>query len=374
METASYKIELRIDGVLIGDVSRLAQNLTWARRRTKVGVDSIDFTLNDVLFAEWCEERNTDINTMIRPLALDCRIVRNGIEVVGGFLATLPSYTPRGTSADLAMHFDGYQNLLAGVYMYPVGTQTGAMGTLVSNWIQVAETRSSAAGKAFGFTQGTINALPSVTHTFDNYISIKDAIANRCDNISGAGPFDVYWHPDRTYDVIKDSNFGHRIHDYIIDYPARLTGVSATSISAQEVSGFASVVIGIGAGEISAEAAKNTAIITTQTNSASVDKYGYGEAIYQDSSISQLQTLEYNSQSELARLSNPIWQPETTLTGRQVNPQPEGNNKIWVGDTIEINNAEDLTGMTSGWFRVNELEVTRSATGAESIRPIWERV
>ena len=57
MMNADYEVNLYIDGTLIGDCRKLAQNLKWVRRRTKVGADEIDFTLNDVLFNEWCEER-----------------------------------------------------------------------------------------------------------------------------------------------------------------------------------------------------------------------------------------------------------------------------------------------------------------------------
>ena len=83
IEVAEYAVELRLNGQLIGDVRRLAQDLTWARRRTKCGVDTVDFTLNDVLFAEWCAERGTTIAEMLKPLALDCRVIRNGVPVVG---------------------------------------------------------------------------------------------------------------------------------------------------------------------------------------------------------------------------------------------------------------------------------------------------
>ena len=62
IETAKYILELRLNGTLIGNIQPLAQNLQWARRRTMAGVDSIDFTLNDVLFAKWCEERGTTIS------------------------------------------------------------------------------------------------------------------------------------------------------------------------------------------------------------------------------------------------------------------------------------------------------------------------
>ena len=374
LQNAKYEVQLRIDGVLIGDVSRIAQNLTWVRRRTKVGADEIDLTLNDVLFQEWLVARGTDINNVLKPLALDCRVVRNGIPVLGGFLATMPGYSPRETSADLQLRFDGYINYLAGVHVYPIGTITKRMGQMIVDRITEADTRAGNAGKAFGFTAGTISTMNQVTQTFDNYKPVKDFIVDRCDNVSGAGPFDVYFHPDRTYDILSDPNFGEIITDWTAYYPTRLNGVSVTSISAQEVSGFASAVIGIGAGEISADPAQNTAITSVQSNPESVAEYGYAEAILQDSSVSRQNTLDNNTEALLAESSNPIWQPQITFTGRQVAPTPNGEKKMWIGDTITIVNEEDMTGMTSGAFRVNELSVSVSSTGAETIAPVLERV
>lgn len=373
IEVAEYAVELRLNGQLIGDVRRLAQDLTWARRRTKCGVDTIDFTLNDVLFAEWCAERGTTIAEMLKPLALDCRVIRNGVPVVGGFLATMPAYSPNGTSANLALSFDGYINYLAGVYISPVGTQTGRMGTLIQNWITMADTRARNAGKAYGFVAGHIDTMASVEQTFDNYKTVKDVIVERCDNSTGAGLFDVYFDVDRAYNIYKDQNFGEIIKDYTVRYPASLNGVSATSISASEVDGFASTVIAVGAGEISSDASKNTAITTTITDSAKVTEYGYYEDMYQESSISKMDTLTRNAQTRLKNDGDMRWQPEITLTGRQVAPAPLASGKIWLGDTITINNAADVTGTTNGQFRVNELAVKVGATNSEIITPTLER-
>lgn len=373
IKTAEYSVELRLNGVLIGNVQPLVQNLTWARRRTMAGVDSIDFTLNDVLFARWCERRNTTIQEMLKPYALDCRIIRNGTPVVGGFLATMPAYSPRGTSADLQLRFDGYTNLLAGVYMYPVGTQSGEAGAIFASWIQVADSRASAAGKAFDFTAGTVSTFPTIQQNFDNYKTIKDAIADRADNLTGAGQFDLYWDADRTYNIIKDEDFGTQIVDYSIMYPMAGT-VGAVSISAGEVDGFASSIIAVGAGEISSDATKNTAITYMSTDSDAVSEYGYAETMYQESSISVQATLERNADARLADASNGRWQPEITLTGREVSPVPSGERKIWIGDTVRIQNNEDMTGQTSGWFRVQELEVSVGDTGAEVIKPVLKRV
>lgn len=372
--TADYRLELRLNGVLIGNIYPLAQNLVWARRRTMAGVDSIDFTLNDVLFAKWCEQRGTTISDMLKPYALDCRVIRNGQPVVGGFLATMPAYSPRGTSADLALRFDGYTNLLAGVYMYPIGQQSGEAGSVFASWIQVADDRAYNAGKGFGFLAGDISTFNSIQQTFDNYKTIKDAIADRADNITGAGPFDLYWDADRTYNIIKDDEFGKKITDYIIKYP--MAGkIGAVEISASEVDGFASSIIAIGSGEISSDATKDTAITYMKTDSAFVQEYGYAEMMYQDSSISVQATLERNAEARLTNAQEARWEPQITLTGRQVIPAPtEASERLWLGDTVKIQNDEDLTGQTSGWFRVQELSVALSPAGGEVITPVLKRV
>lgn len=374
LEIPEYEVQLRLNGTLIGNVRRLAQNLTWVRRRTKAGVDEIDFELNDVLFSAWCEERGVTINQMLKPMALDCRIVRNGVALVGGFLATMPGYSPNGTSATLSMRFDGYMNLLGGVYIRPIGKVTGRMGDLIQQRVEAAETLAQNAGKGFGITAGTIEQLPVVEHTFDNYKTVKDWVAERCDNTTGAGPFDMIFDVDRSYDITSDDNFGDVIADYTIRYPSLRVGVAATSITAPEVSGYASTVIGIGAGEISSDASKNTAITSIQTNNDAVFEYGYAETIMQESSISVQQNLDNNTTAMLNTVSDITWQPEITLVGKQVAPVPVGANKIWIGDTVTIVNEEDMTGQTSGAFRVNELRVKVSATGAEDITPTLERV
>lgn len=373
IKTAEYILELRLNGTLIGNIQPLAQGLTWARRRTMAGVDSIDFTLNDVLFAKWCEDRGTTIQEMLKPYALDCRIIRDGEPVIGGYLATMPAYQPRGTSADLQMKFDGYTNLLAGVYMHPIGQQSGEAGSVFASWIQVADSRADAAGKEFGFTAGTISTFSTIQQTFDNYKSIKDAIADRADNITGAGPFDLYWDADRTYNIIKDSEFGEQITAYSIIYPMA-GSVGAVSISANEVDGFASSMIAVGAGEISSDATKNTAITYLTTDSSKVQEFGYAEMIYQDSSISVQETLERNANARLEDASTGRWEPQITLTGREVAPTPDGEYKLWIGDTVRILNNEDMTGQTSGWFRVQELQVAVGDSGAEVITPVLKRV
>lgn len=359
--TADYVVELRLNGQLIGNIREIAENLTWSRKRTRIGVDSIGFTVNNHLFAKWCSMRGVTINDMLCPLALDCHIVRNGVPLVGGFLATMPAYQANGTSASLSLSFDGYMNLLAGVYLNWTNSYDGTMGEVIKQWIDDAESRSKGFKKPFGFQAGNIAEMATIHETFDGWKSIKDAITDRCDNITGAGPFEVYFHPDKTYDVIKESNFGEEITDYVIQYPNQINGVGALEISAPEISDFATIVNGVGAEELGlgARAANKEAVL----------KYGYREKVIQQSSVTVFETLLRNTESELSNVSSLEWQPQIKLSGKVVTPVPTGTKKIWLGDTIRIENNADLTGMTSGTFRVNSLEVSIDANGAETITP-----
>lgn len=378
--SAEYAVNLYLNGGFIGDCRKLAQNLQYTRRRTKVGADSIDFTINDKLFDEWCRRMGVTINDLLKPLALECRIVRNGVELVGGFLAVMPAYQPLQTSANLALRFDGFLNLLNGVYIrnlsnnLPMGQVSGPAGTLVSNMIKFADNVATNAGKAYGLTEGDVDVLASIVNSFDNYKTVKDWICDRCDNATGAGPFDVYFHADKTYDIKADDNFGDIITDWVAFYPMLLNNTSVASITADEVGDFASAVMGLGAGEISANADENTAVFAFEMDEDAVKEYGYYETLYQDSSVATPSVLQRNIQAELWNREDPIWQPQITLKGVQVAPTPSGAKKIWIGDTITINNSIDLTGMTNGAFRVNELAVAVSANGDENITPVLERV
>jgi hypothetical protein len=272
------------------------------------------------------------------------------------------------------LRFDGYLNLLAGVYIHPIGTVSGRMNQLIERFITEADARARDAGKAFNFSSGTLENLASIEQTFDNYKNTKEWFCERSDNTTGAGKFDIIFDADKTYNVYSEANAGDTITDWVANYPADIYATSAITISAQEVSGFASAVIGIGSGEISSNANENTAITSFQKNNNKILEYGYVETLLQDSSITTQNSLDNSVSSALAISSKIIWQPQITLIGEQVAPTPTGSNKIWICDVITIKNSEDFTGMTNGQFRVNELAVSVSATGGETITPVLERV
>ena len=391
--TPDYRVELRIldpiyeqqpsgewgftfHQTLIGNIRPLAQNLKWTKARTSKGVDFISFTVNDVLFAKWLERRSTSLSDVLRPQYLDCRIVRNGIAIVGGTLATLPAYSPLNASANLSLEFDGYFNLLNGVYLYPTATQTARFDQMLQGWVEIAnqrcETKTGVIG-GFNLKPGTISQLPTVDRDVPDYKTIKDTIADASDNSEGAGEFEFYIHPDRTFDILKDSEFG-TTQVYTIYYPQKPSGISATSVSADTVDGYRTRMICIGAGEVSSNPSENTAIIAEADAQDNPSPYAYVEGSLQLSSISTQSVLNAHATAEIKARSSIMWEPEIELSGRHVNPAPQGEPFIWIGDTVQFSNTLDQTGRMDGAFRVQQIEVSVSATGAETIVPTLERI
>ena len=369
---ATYQIQLRLNGTPIGDVRELAENLRWTRNRTNYGIDAIEFSLNDQLFAKWCESYGTTIKAMLKPIALEARIIRNGEEIAGGFLASLPAYQPNQASATLQMRFDGYMNLLAGIILPPTALATKRANKFITDWIDIANARSTAAGKGFGFVPQSVQSLAMVQRTYDNYKSVKEAILEMTDNVDGAGQFDVIFNPDKSYYITND--LGRTITDWQLYYPPRDGGQSIATISAPEVQGFASHVITLGAGETSSNPDQSTVITASSTDSSAVAEFGYFEAMTQYSSVSRQATLNSHNATDLYNATNLQWNPQITLFGRQTPPSPTADFGLWIGDQIYLENTADPTGMTTGWFEIEAIEVSVSATGAETVKPRLERV
>ena len=283
----------------------------------------------------------------------------------------MPAYQPQSASANLQMRFDGYINLLAGVYIRPTPLRTVPADQMVVGWITDAETRATNAGKPFGLTQGNIQTLATIQRTFDNYKPVKEAITDLVDNIDGAGQFDVIFNPDRSYDITNQ--LGRDITSWQLNYPARLAGQSVATISAEEVQGFASHIIALGSGETSSDPAKSTVITAEYSDDDAIRQYGYVEQLVQYSSVSRQNTLDSHALADLHNAANVRWKPQITLLGRQTPPDPTNDYGLWIGDYIWLINDADYTEQTSGKFRINQISVAVSAQNGEIITPELER-
>ena len=115
-------------------------------------------------------------------------------------------------------------------------------------------------------------------------------------------------------------------------------------------------------------------ITSEATDSDAVQEFGYVEQLNQYSSVSRQTTLDQKCNTDLANATAVQWEPAITLIGRSTPPSPTEDYGLWIGDQIYLENQADMTGQTSGKFRINIIDVAVTASNAETIKPTMERI
>ena len=401
-----YQVILSYDHRVLGDIRKYAQDLHYVVSSSRYGVDSITFTIDMNIFSDWLNERllgfsgfsGDGLRYALKPILLDCVIQRNGEDLVGGCLIQMPHITFTNDSATLEMTFDGYMNLLDGVIIAPTPTQSKTPNQFISDWVTTANQVSTAFVGSQGGSHGFLIeydstdsiVLPTIQRTYDSYKTMKEAIFEMCDNIEGAGEFDVIFLPQIRYDIIDVLRPGvsglYSIPKYIIQndssisgqmslfYPAGPNGAGIVAIEIEQADDFASHAFVLGNGDTSSDPSLNT-VITSEyptTISGTYEFPAYREKIWQYSSITRQATLDGRAQSLQGHSSKIRWQPTLTLAGIHIPPSPTADNGIWIRKRIKIETDKDPLNIFARTAIVRELEVSVSSTNGEEVRPLIE--
>ena len=358
-------IELRYNGQLLGNIAPITTSRGWTK--TKNGVDAVSFTVSLKAFSNWCVERNTTMAEIVKPLKLDARVVRNGVPLLGGVLLEVPSYSLSNSNSNvdttMDFTFDGYLNLTAGLRIRPTKKYKERLNSYLVKILNDGLTRARNAGGDLGITVGTCDQLAQDQNTYDSYKTIKDALTEQTDNTTGAGTFDIDFDYDRTFRIYKE--MGEDRSDTVINFPSKKGALNALEVSYDAWSGIATHWIGVGAGN---GVGAGGAAITTETTSAQdapgIREFGYYEEVFQDSSISVLNTLKNKVSGELKKSTMPTQNPTITLNSNNL----DFKTSFWIGDRFTFENASEELLTTSGVYRVLEIDCDIDDTGAEKTK------
>ena len=354
------QIEIRYNNTLIGDIYPITIDRSWTK--TLNGVDVIDFSVSLQQFANWCVERGTTMQEIIKPLKLDARIVRDGVPLLGGVLLEVPSYSLSNDKLDttVSFTFDGYLNLTAGLRIRPTVKYNERLDSYLVKILNAGLTRARNAGADLGITIGSCAQLSQDQNTYDSYKTIKDALTEQTDNTTGAGRFDIDFDYKREFRIYKP--MGQDRSDIVINFPSVKNGLNATAVSYDAWSGIATHWIGVGAGNgVGSGGAALTAETTSAQDSAGLREFGYYEEVFQDSSISVLNTLKNKLSGELAKSTKPTQVPIISLNSNAL----EFGKTFWIGDRFTFNNTSNGLLSDSGVYRVLEISVKIDDVGAE---------
>lgn len=397
----TYRLELFFDHKYVGEIRHLAENLTYTISSSRFGVDAITFSIDLNAFSAYLEgyegmSGGEALRSILKPVCLECVVLRNNEALVGGVMIQMPTISFSNDSATLEMVFDGYANLLDGVFISPAATQTATANVFIQNWMTEANNRSynfipwEYHGFLFDYDSASSINLPTIQRTYDTYKSVKELIFEMCDNTEGAGEFDVIFKPLLGYYEYPETPAGHGFYasrpQYIIQndttitgqtnlfYPSGVGGSGILSINIEQADDFGLVAYLLGNGDTSSDPNLNTVLtsIYPSTRPQTSEYPGYRERMWQFSSITNQATLDGRAQALQKKSSSIQWQPTLTLAGNHTPPSPTASDGIWIRRRIKIETSKDPLNIFARTAIVRELEVEVSSTNSELVKPLLE--
>ena len=370
LDTKVYEIRLLRDRKLIGDLGRIARNLTWSvNRNPKVGYDKITFSVDQTAFNKWCQDHGATVETMIRPIKTDCQVwVRNtptsdNVCVAHGYLSAMPALEANGDAMDFKFEFYDQFMKLAGGSLIPNGTRYNQWyaDDICMNIINTGAARQGTA--PFGFKEGPrLSDRKLITRQYDDWKPEAEAIAEMTDNTTGQGPFDIWI--DKDYAVnfanVRGKNSGLT---FVYPYdPAQDTIPMSALPEYPDVPELMTCIRAVGEGQ------GDAAITTFQSDATGIETYGWIEGYKQYSGITTLNALEQKAKADLQNALNPNPAPTITVNGVFIDWASFG-----VGDRIDYRNDVAVGYGVQGHVRVKTIEVNCDENRNESIKLITEQ-
>ena len=358
-----YEVRLFRNRDYLGDLGKLARDLTWTvHRNPQVGYNTLSFKVDQQAFDQWCKGTGVETEDVIRPINTDCQIwVRHTPDaepvcVAHGYLYAMPAGIANGDAIDYQFEFKDQFLKLAGASRIPNGTRyTLPANQMVMHIISDAQIRQDP--YRYKFTVGLNPTLPTITRQYNDWKPVSEAVAEMCDNSTGAGQFDVWIDQDYKVNVAKprgkDSGLVFRY-----PYDPTLTMIPMASMPTyDQIPELMTAIRAVGEGQ------GDAAISVLIKDNDAIAKYGYIEGYQQYSSIESESVLQQKAQADLDNAISPNPAPVISVNGVFINWEDFG-----VGDLITYMNDAAVGYGLYGTVRVATITVNCDGNRNESIQ------
>lgn len=358
-----YEVRLYRNRDYLGDLGKLARDLTWTvNRNPQIGYNTLSFKIDQIAFDNWCKGTGVETDDIVRPINTDCQIwVRNTpmaepVCVANGYLYAMPTGVANGDAMDYQFEFKDQFLKLQGASRIPNNTTYSQQyaDNVISDLITKAQTRQ---GASYGFSKGTVVRLPKIDRTYTDWKPVSEAIAEMCDNSTGAGQFDVWIDQDYKWNIAKPrgQDSGLVFH---YPYDPTLTMIPmASAPTYEQIPELMTAIRAVGEGQ------GDAAITTLIKDNDAIKQYGYIEGYQQYSSITNLNTLNQKAQADLDSAINPSPAPTISVNGVFINWETFG-----VGDLISYVNEQAVGYGLAGTVRVATITVNCDGNRNESVQ------
>ena len=358
-----YEIRIYRDRDYIGNLGKLARELTWTvNRNPQIGYNSLQFKVDQLAFDRWCQGHGVATETLITPINTDCEIwVRNDpsaepVCVAWGYLYNYPTLVANTDALDYQFTFKDQFLKLQGADVIPNGTTYTQWyaDDLESDLMLKGQQRQNA---NYGFTRGDTDRLAKIDRTYTDWKPVSEAMAEMCDNSTGAGQFDIWIDQDYKLNIKKPRGQDSGL---VFIYPYN-TATAQIPMSAaptyEQAPELATAILAVGSGQ------GDAAVSVLVKDTDAIAKYGYIEKYQQYSSITQEGTLQQKALADLQNAIYPDPAPTISVNGVFINWENFG-----VGDRIDYVNNTAVNYGLAGHVRVKTITVNCDGNRNESIQ------
>lgn len=366
-----YEIRIYRNRDYIGNLGKIARELTWTvNRNPQVGYNSLSFKVDQLAFDRWCQGHGVETADLITPIHTDCEIwVRNDPQaepvcVAWGYLYAYPTLVANTDALDYQFTFKDQFLKLQGASKIPNGTTYTQQpaNSVVMDIISKAQIRQDP--NRFGFGVGLNPTLPKIDRTYNDWKPVSEAVAEMCDNSTGAGQFDVWIDQNYKVNIAKPRGKDSGLV-FVYPYnPATAQIPMSAAPTYEQAPELATAILAVGSGQ------GDAAVSVLVKDDKAIAKYGYIEQYQQYSSITQEATLQQKALADLQNAVYPDPAPTISVNGVFINWENFG-----VGDRIDyVNNVAVSYGL-AGHVRVATITVNCDGNRNESIQlatEVWD--
>lgn len=338
-----YEFELWVNGVLVGDITRLAKERSFSLRRN--AAESLTFRMDLKAFENYCASAGRTPSSMLKPYVTDIRVKRNGSYLFGVHVSDAP-FTLAKEGVSVNVRASGFLDLFKDRYL--TKTYSGVEATDIVRDALI-ETQSPDSTYDFGVLPGVIQETTDIERDRE-YVdqNIRDLIVNLA--TLEDGNFDVKFNYDRTYNIYQQQ--GSVRSGIKFTYPYNITSGEIPNTALNLYNEI--IALGSGFGE--------EALRVVTSDNVSAANYKIRQKIVQFNSVKLLETLSENAGAYLERVKDILLLPKFDVSGEFCNLSTIG-----VGDIIQANVSGYDSIPVDGQYRIEEISVNLDDNDAETI-------
>lgn len=338
-----YELELWVNGVQVGDISRLAKDRKFTLRRN--ASEDLSFSMDLTAFEQYCAQAGRTPLATLEPYVTDIRVKRMGSYLFGVQVVEL-GYSLDASGIKMECRATGFLDLFKDRYI--TKTYTGEEATAI--WRDaLLETQSGDPTNDFGVEQGVQQYTTAVLRD-RQYIdqNVRDLLVNLTSLVDGN--FDFRFNHDRTYEIFEQIGSDRPNNRFTYPYNISSASVPRTALN------LFNYIIGLGSGF------GEETLRSIQEDPASRLNYKTRQKIVTFNSIADIDTLDENTDAYLQRVKEILMLPNIKTSGEFCDLSIIG-----VGDRVPVEVQGHAALPLNDTYRIEQIDCSLDDNDAEDI-------